>query len=57
MERFTYTVSHDLKSPLITIQGFLGLLEKDAMGGDTERMETDITYIRAAAATHAAPVE
>jgi PAS domain S-box-containing protein len=51
MERFTYTVSHDLKSPLITIQGFLGLLEKDAMAGDTERMETDIGYIRAAAAT------
>ncbi|HEY5865230.1 MAG TPA: GAF domain-containing protein [Candidatus Tectomicrobia bacterium] len=51
MERFTYTVSHDLKSPLITIQGFLGLLEKDAMDGDTERMEADITYIRAAAAT------
>jgi signal transduction histidine kinase len=51
MERFTYTVSHDLKSPLITIQGFLGLLEKDAMAGDTDRMETDITYIRAAAAT------
>jgi signal transduction histidine kinase len=51
MERFTYTVSHDLKSPLITIQGFLGLLEKDAMAGDIERMRTDITYIQAAAAT------
>jgi PAS domain S-box-containing protein len=51
MERFTYTVSHDLKSPLITIQGFLGLLEKDAMAGDIELMQTDMTYIRAAAAT------
>ena len=35
MERFTYTVSHDLKSPLITIRGFLGLLEKDATAKNT----------------------
>ena len=51
MERFTYTVSHDLKSPLITIQGFLGLLEKDALAGNVAQMQTDITYIRAAAST------
>src|SRR4029453_7591597 len=51
MERFTYTVSHDLKSPLITIQGFLGLLEKDAMAGNLERMQTDITYVQTAATT------
>jgi len=39
LERFTYTVSHDLKSPLVTISGFLGFLQKDARSGDLERLE------------------
>ena len=48
LERFTYTVSHDLKSPLITIKGFLGYLEKDARSGDTGRLHEDIVRIHAA---------
>ena len=45
LERFTYTVSHDLKSPLFTIRGFLGYLEQDALSGDQARLKSDIQRI------------
>ena len=49
LERFTYTVSHDLKSPLVTITGFLGFLENDALSGNVERIKSNINRIAAAA--------
>jgi PAS domain S-box-containing protein len=49
LERFTYTVSHDLKSPLVTITGFLGYLETDALKGNIDKVKTDILRISNAA--------
>jgi signal transduction histidine kinase len=49
LERFTYTVSHDLKSPLVTIVGFLGYVEKDALAGNIERVRSGMDRITNAA--------
>lgn len=49
LERFTYTVSHDLRSPLVTIKGFLGMLEKDMRENKQDRMQTDFKRIAGAA--------
>lgn len=48
LTQFTYTVSHDLKSPLVTINGFLGYLEEDAASGNMERLKKDTLRIKEA---------
>jgi len=48
MERFAYTVSHDLKSPLVTVKSFVGFLERDLAAGDGERIAKDLLFMKTA---------
>ncbi len=45
LARFTYTASHDLKSPLVTVKAFLGYLEQDTSNQDAEAIKKDRQYI------------
>ena len=42
MERFIYTVSHDLRTPLISVSGLLGFIKEDSEKGDLDLMRADL---------------
>lgn len=48
LERFTYTASHDLRSPLVTIGSYLSHVEDAAARGDLKALSADIDRIRRA---------
>lgn len=48
MEQFVYTVSHDLKSPLVTSTGFLGLLKEDLAANRFDQVQDSITRLERA---------
>jgi PAS domain S-box-containing protein len=50
LEMMNHTVSHDLKSPLITVRGLLKWVERDSAVGNMERLRSNLSVISKAAA-------
>jgi PAS domain S-box-containing protein len=48
MESFVYMVSHDLKSPLVTIKAFLKMLEQDIKDDNQAMVTQDLEFISGA---------
>lgn len=48
IEQFAYSVSHDLKSPLVTVNGYVGALEEDLAENDMEAVHGSLQRIRRA---------
>ena len=46
MERFTYTVSHDLKSPLVSCTGLLSFASEDLENGDLDEVRSAIGRVQ-----------
>lgn len=49
MSHFIYTVSHDLKSPIITINSFSRMIEEDVAKGNSQDLHKDVEFIRKSA--------
>ena len=50
LERFVYSISHELKTPLVTIAGFTGMLRRDFEQAKTEQVDAHFMQIESALA-------
>jgi signal transduction histidine kinase len=47
LQHILYTAFHDLRSPLVTIKGFLGMLKQDLQTERRDRIQVDMEYLEA----------
>jgi len=45
LTQFTYTVSHEMKNPLVTMKGFIGSINYDLKNNNFERAEKDLLRV------------
>ena len=57
VEQFVYSVSHDLKSPLVTCHGFLGLMREDLEAGRLDDVTDSLDRVERAAGVMNAFIE
>lgn len=50
LDGFSHTISHDLKGPLVTIQVFAGMIEKELAAGKPVNVLADLSRIKSGAA-------
>jgi len=55
--RYTYTISHDLRSPLVTIRTFLGHLAQDMVSGEETHIAQDMEFLNTASKKMAAQLD
>lgn len=48
LERFNYTVSHELKNPIVTMKGFIGSINRDLEGKNYLRAQKDLHRVSSA---------
>lgn len=51
LELFTYTMSHELKTPLVTISGYLGMIEHDLTHNNISKAQNALDKVKTAAST------
>ncbi len=45
LEQFVYCISHDLKSPLLTVKSYTDMLRRDLLYADQSQINEDLHYI------------